>query len=87
MLKFELIENYKHAIKILLRRKNLWFLCRTNHNTNSLALMPEKNSAKQESVGILNKKDKFQILTIITELKIDIRNKLKRFEFEQRKLN
>ena len=30
MLKFELIENYKHSIKILLRRKNLRFLRRTN---------------------------------------------------------
>ena len=31
MLKFEQVENYKHSIKILLRRKNLWFLRRTNH--------------------------------------------------------
>ena len=30
MLKFELVENCKHSIKILLRRKNLWFLSRTN---------------------------------------------------------
>jgi len=36
MLKFEQVENYKHSIKILLRRKNIWFLRRTNHNTNSL---------------------------------------------------
>jgi len=31
MLKFELAETDKHSIKILLRRKNLWFLRRTNH--------------------------------------------------------
>jgi len=37
MLKFEQVENYKHSIKILLRRKNLWFLSRTNHYTNTLA--------------------------------------------------
>jgi len=37
MLKFEQVENYKHSIKILLRRKNLRFLRRTNHNTNTLA--------------------------------------------------
>jgi hypothetical protein len=36
MLKFEQVENYKHSIKILLRRKNLWFLSRTNHYTNTL---------------------------------------------------
>jgi hypothetical protein len=37
MLKFEQVENYKHSIKILLRRKNLRFLRRTNHYTNTLA--------------------------------------------------
>ncbi len=36
MLKFEQVHNYKHSIKILLRRKNLWFLRRTNHYTNSV---------------------------------------------------
>jgi len=41
MLKFEQVENYKHSIKILLRRKNLRFLSRTNHNTNSLAKIAE----------------------------------------------
>jgi hypothetical protein len=30
MLTFELAETDKHSIKILLRRKNLWFLSRTN---------------------------------------------------------
>jgi len=30
MLKFEQVENCKHSIKILLRRKNIWFLSRTN---------------------------------------------------------
>jgi len=37
MLTFELTETDKHSIKIGLRRKNLRFLRRTNHNTNSLA--------------------------------------------------
>ncbi len=37
MLKLELVQTDKHSIKILLRRKNLRFLRRTNHNTNSLA--------------------------------------------------
>jgi hypothetical protein len=36
MLKLELKQTDKHSIKILLRRKNLRFLSRTNHNTNSL---------------------------------------------------
>ena len=36
MLKFEQIENYKHSIKILLRRKNLWFLRCTNLNTKPI---------------------------------------------------
>ena len=31
MLKFEQVQNYKHSIKILLRRKNLRFLRRTNN--------------------------------------------------------
>ena len=30
MLKFEQVQNYKHSIIILLRRKNLRFLRRTN---------------------------------------------------------
>ena len=42
MLKFEQVQNYKHSIKILLRRKNLRFLSRTNHNTNSLYVMLNK---------------------------------------------
>ena len=50
MLKLELKQADKHSIKILLRRKNLRFLRRTNLNTKPLALMPEKNSAKQETV-------------------------------------
>jgi len=43
MLKFEQVENYKHSIKILLRPKNIWFLRRTNHYTNTLPAMSEKN--------------------------------------------
>jgi len=37
MLKSDLVQTYKHSIKILLRRKNLRFLSRTNHYTNTLA--------------------------------------------------
>ena len=36
MLKLELLQTDKHSIKILLRRKNLPFLRRTNHYTNTL---------------------------------------------------
>jgi hypothetical protein len=43
MLKFEQVENCKHSIKILLRRKNLWFLSRTNHYTNTLLVIADKN--------------------------------------------
>ena len=43
MLKFEQIENCKHSIKILLRRKNIWFLRRTNHYTNTLQNIAEQN--------------------------------------------
>ena len=44
MLKFELVQTDKHSIKILLRRKNLRFLRRTNHYTNSLPLIARQNS-------------------------------------------
>ncbi len=37
MLKSDLEQTDKHSIKILLRRKNIWFLRRTNHYTNTLA--------------------------------------------------
>ncbi len=37
MLKSDLAQTDKHSIIILLRRKNLRFLRRTNHNTNKLA--------------------------------------------------
>jgi len=37
MLKSDLVQTDKHSIKILLRRKNLRFLSRTNHNTNTVA--------------------------------------------------
>jgi hypothetical protein len=39
MLKSDLVETDKHSIIILLRRKNLRFLRRTNHHTNTLALI------------------------------------------------
>ena len=42
MLKSDLVETDKHSIIILLRRKNLRFLSRTNHNTNSLHLIAPK---------------------------------------------
>ena len=41
MLKFELVQTDKHSIKILLRRKNLRFLRRTNHNTKPLQNIAE----------------------------------------------
>ena len=43
MLKSDLVETDKHSIKILLRRKNLRFLRRTNHNTNSLLKIADLN--------------------------------------------
>jgi len=42
MLKSDLVETDKHSIKILLRRKNLRFLRRTNHYTNTLPLIARK---------------------------------------------
>ena len=42
MLKSELVQTDKHSIKISLRRKNLRFLRRTNHNTNTLANITKK---------------------------------------------
>ena len=46
MLKSDLVQTDKHSIKILLRRKNLRFLRRTNHYTNSLAAI-YRNLEKQ----------------------------------------
>ncbi len=42
MLKSDLVQTDKHSIKILLRRKNLRFLSRANHNTKPLPLIAEK---------------------------------------------
>ena len=42
MLKSDLVQTDKHSIIILLRRKNLRFLRRTNHNTNTLAFIVKK---------------------------------------------
>ncbi len=53
MLKFELIQNYKHSIKILLRRKNLRFLRRTNHYTNSLPVIMKNYILLMISILIL----------------------------------
>ncbi len=39
MLTFKLAETDKHSIKIWRRRKNLRFLRRTNHNTNTLCVI------------------------------------------------
>ena len=50
MLTFELVQTDKHSIKTLLRRKNLRFLRRTNHYTNTLTKMPDKNFGKQETI-------------------------------------
>ena len=43
MLKSDLVETDKHSIKILLRRKNLRFLRRTNHYTNTLCVIGKQN--------------------------------------------
>ncbi len=43
MLKSDLVQTDKHSIKILLRRKNLRFLRRTNLNTKPLATINKKN--------------------------------------------
>ena len=43
MLKSELVQTDKHSIIILLRRKNLRFLSRTNHNTNTLPHIADEN--------------------------------------------
>jgi len=42
MLKSDLVQTDKHSIIILLRRKNLRFLRRTNHNTNTLPTIRKK---------------------------------------------
>ena len=46
MLKLELVQTDKHSIKILQRRKNLRFLRRTNHNTNTLPTIRKKLKLK-----------------------------------------
>jgi len=53
MLKFELVQTYKHSIKLMLRRKNLRFLRRTNHNTNSLLKIVEFNKKQKKFFKIL----------------------------------
>jgi len=47
MLKLELVQTDKHSIKILLRRKNLRFLRRTNHYTNTLATSKFEQNMKK----------------------------------------
>ncbi len=42
MLKLELVQTDKHSILLLLGRKNLRFLRRTNHYTNTLQNIAEK---------------------------------------------
>ncbi len=59
MLKFDVVQTDKHSIKILLRRKNLRFLRRTNHYTNTLAAMltdPETTSCKRTIFGSTRQK-------------------------------
>ena len=48
MLKSDLVQTDKHSIKILLRRKNLRFLRRTNHNTNSLYFIIQRTKKLYE---------------------------------------
>jgi hypothetical protein len=38
-IKSDLVQTDKHSIKILLQRKNLRFLSRTNHNTKPLGII------------------------------------------------
>ena len=46
MLKFELVQTDKHSIKILLRRKNLRFLRRTNHIQNRCLQLKNRTKLK-----------------------------------------
>ena len=69
MLKSDLVETDKHSIIILLRRKNLRFLRRTNHNTNTLQNIAEQNFGEEKFFKI--------------KWKIAKKNKLKRFDFKQ----
>ena len=48
MLTFELVQTDKHSIKILLRRKNLRFLRRTNLIKTRCALCPTKSQYKKK---------------------------------------
>ena len=47
MLKSDLVQTDKHSTLLLLRRKNLRFLSRTNHNTNTLGFIQTKIFAFQ----------------------------------------
>ena len=81
MLKSELVQTDKHSIKILLRRKNLRFLRRTNHYTNTLAASFKENlfSIENYLVTISKNKEltvnrKFHMKTIFTFEKMESRN-------------
>ena len=50
MLKSDLVQTDKHSIKILLRRKNLRFLRRTNLNTKPLANILKHNMTTQKLI-------------------------------------
>ena len=51
MLKFELVQTDKHSIKILLRRKNLRFLRRTNHIQNRCKQCQSSQMPKTKKVA------------------------------------
>jgi len=59
MLKFELVQTDKHSIKILLRRKNLRFLRRTNHIQNRCPKLPTKTEKR------ITMKKVFKIIPLI----------------------
>ncbi len=46
MLKSDLVQTDKHSIILLLRRKNLRFLRRTNHYTNTLPFIAENTQTE-----------------------------------------
>jgi len=61
MLKSDLIQTDKQSIKILLRRKNLGFLSRTNHNTKPLCIISELlQNDKMETILYCNCDDDYR---------------------------
>jgi hypothetical protein len=55
MLKSELVQTDKHSTKISFRRKNLRFLRRTNHYTNTLQASAGRPQTERKADEIKNK--------------------------------